>query len=445
MPLLPRLRNDSRLCDGTIECRDASIPVHVCVVSDISAFFGSAFMGPFKEGREKRLHLGNSTVRAVHVLLDYAYEVPYRAKLEGNLELTLEVWELANMYGVDALSRDVGRIAAGMKRKANILALLNNAHAYLCDADTVEELVRFAARCFPDFQWAQLHVELLRRVLASSELVATEWTRVCTMQQWVDVNQAEEDEIVRLLEDLRFELLDESQLDEILEDGAAWCPRQVLVKMMRERGALPFCHKSGLLRDEHLWRCDACETVNEFAHKCCSGCARERTRNARDFRLARTTVVARVPHVVDGDFVTRPRKAYCRVGELVVSVCAHISAEKWLGFRVQIERRCVAHDKDMTLNDRVRRFVFSTWVKVVREDFVEDFAVSAESGVDANSGFRVDMNQVDLKALCRGDGDDVGAATAIVTIQLNHKCVRRYCRAKRLVQPLTCAFPPRRS
>lgn len=91
------LRTDLALCDGEIVVGEQSFPVHTAIVALASPVFRAVFCGDFKEGREKKLVLTETTAEAVVVILDFAYET-FQEKQLANPSFCLQVWQAAHAY-----------------------------------------------------------------------------------------------------------------------------------------------------------------------------------------------------------------------------------------------------------------------------------------------------------------------------------------------------------
>jgi len=348
--------------------------VHSLVLRTISPFFENALCGTFKEANTKRLHIGETTSRAVHVLLDYAYEIPGFTHKLGDPHMAREVWELAHRFDVRGLGELCAvRLLAQMSLE-NAVEMMQSVKELDCSI----HIVNFIARNFSTTKNVyHLDEDSLKSVLISPYLAATEMELISIIKQWTEYhnhpisgannnNNNRNGRISQLLELIRFELLTLQETATIFSDGVAWIPKQSLMRALKARKE---CEERmgvfNMLKNPPLPYGSSSNDSRWIAE------TSRRSLIVPEYKDMHTVLLP-IPAVENGRFTHPPIPVYFEFYEWILSACVHEGFGE-IGYRIVFERR--KSPENGAPNDQVlknTKFKISTklsGINVTTEDF----------------------------------------------------------------------------
>ncbi len=102
--LLAALRNADQYSDALIVVEDHEFPIHRAIVARLSKFFSNAFSRGFAESKNRKLVVGEASVKAMSTVLDFAYGMDVASVLRQDSDFAFEVWELAHRLQITLLT-----------------------------------------------------------------------------------------------------------------------------------------------------------------------------------------------------------------------------------------------------------------------------------------------------------------------------------------------------
>jgi len=337
--VLPRLRSDSTFSDCILEVDGEEIPAHRAVLASVSPFFEAAFGGTFKEAREKKITLKETTVDAVHCLLDFVYGVQMERRIDDAV-LALEAWELARRFEINGLQNLCAGLAVSQMNACNAIDVFRKSVQYGCCEDILTKAFLYIVHNFEDIvritsaesKYHELSYSDFIDILQSSELVCSESTRLNAIKTWIkpETDDADDHDVRRiyaeaLLSEIRFELLEDHELANVFYDNAEWIPRNILVTALTNRPNRGTSYSRTVTRSS----CESCGSLNM------------RTKRNRS-RHSIVTVILPLPPTLNDSlsnkFAMMSKKMYFKINHWVFSVRAHASDDETIWFHFVCER-----------------------------------------------------------------------------------------------------------
>lgn len=336
--VLPRLRSDTTFSDCILEVDGEEIRAHRAVLASVSPFFEAAFCGRFKEAREKKVTLKETTANAVHRLLDFVYGVEMESCIRDAV-LALDAWELARRFEIKGLQNLCAGLAAKHMNVCNAIDVFRKSVQFGCCEDILSKSFLYIVHNFEDIvrkdtsvsKYHELSYSDFIDVLTSSELVCSESTRINAIKNWIDPGTGDpDDHDVRriyaeaLMSEIRFELLEDHELAIIFCENAEWIPRNILVYALTNRPNRGSYYSKTITRSS----CENCGSLNMRMK-------RNRSRHTI------VTLILPLPassSICGNKFSMMSKKLYFKIHHWVFSVRAHASDDETIWFHIICER-----------------------------------------------------------------------------------------------------------
>lgn len=224
--------------DGHLVVGDQRLPIHRNVLSSSSSYFARAFSGGFKEAATAQITIPDASPGAMNSILDYIYGFSsgdiFRPDM--SFDATLEILVLSQRFLLERLTKACVFHLVSMNNAWDNKKLLDVcAHVCAMSApdDVINALVFRVSSHFYELDVSVLDLEMLLRVLRSTDLITTEDYMLQMILKWISTHGPSKEIGDTLLKFVNYQRVSPAAIASLPLSGAH--SKYILAKISSER------------------------------------------------------------------------------------------------------------------------------------------------------------------------------------------------------------------